>query len=148
VRAVAHDADSSVSYVMLRHRPFLRLGAVLLGVASAVAIAAAPVDAARRHTRLVRSVPARDSVIATAPARLQLWFNEPIELKVSRLRLDGPAARGVALQPLERAETADAPVTAPLPAALGDGRYVVHWSTASKDGHVVRDSFAFTLRHR
>ena len=79
---------------------------------------------------------------------MQLWFNEAIELKVSRLRLDGPTIRGVALQPLERAAGADAPVTAPLPAGLGDGRYVLHWSTASKDGHVVRDSFAFILRHR
>jgi methionine-rich copper-binding protein CopC len=155
---VALDAGSRVCYGMHRYHPITRLGALLLalGVATAALAAptdaaptgTAPTDAARRHTRLVRSIPERDSVIATAPARVQLWFNEAIELKVSRLRLDGPAARGVALQPLERAEAADAPVTAPLPAGLVDGRYVVHWSTASKDGHVVRDSFAFHLRHR
>lgn len=145
---MAHDAASRVCYGMHRNRPVLRLSALLLCVISAASVFALPADAARRHTRLVRSIPMRDSVIATAPARVQLWFNEPIELKVSRLRLDGPAVKGVALQPLERAAAADAPVTAPLPAGLADGRYVVHWSTASKDGHVVRDSFAFTLRHR
>src|SRR5688572_14870507 len=133
---------------MHRTRPVLRVSALLLCVVSAATVLALPADAARRHTRLVRSIPARDSVIAAAPARVQLWFNEPIELKVSRLRLDGPAAKGVALQPLERAAEVDAPVTAPLPNGLADGKYVVHWSTASKDGHVVRDSFAFTLRHR
>jgi methionine-rich copper-binding protein CopC len=145
---VALDATGQVCYGMHRSRPVLRLGALLLCVVSAASVLALPADAARRHTRLVRSIPARDSVIATAPARVQLWFNEPIELKVSRLRLDGPTARGVALHPLERAAIPDAPVTAPLPTGLADGRYVVHWSTASKDGHVVRDSFAFTLRHR
>jgi methionine-rich copper-binding protein CopC len=145
---VAHRATSRVCYGMHRYRPFVRLGALLLGLVGAATALALPADAGRRHTRLVRSVPARDSVIATAPARVQLWFNEPIELKVSRLRLDGPAARGVVLQPLERGEATDAPVTAPLPTGLTDGRYVVHWSTASKDGHVVRDSFAFTLHHR
>lgn len=141
-------ADDPVCFGMHRYRPVLRLSALLLCVASVASVLAVPADAARRHTRLVRSIPARDSVIETVPARIQLWFNEAIELKVSRLRLDGPAARGVALHPLERAETADAPVTAPLPSGLADGKYVVHWSTASKDGHVVRDSFAFTLRHR
>ena len=145
---MARGGASRVCYGMHRYRPVLRLSALLFGVASAVSVLAHPADAARRHTRLVRSIPARDSVIATAPTRVQLWFNEAIELKVSRLRLDGPAAKGVALQPLERADSKDAPVTAPLPAGLTDGRYVVHWSTASKDGHVVRDSFAFTLRHR
>ena len=145
---MAHGAASRVCYGMHRSRPLLRLSALVLGIAGAATVLAVPADAERRHTRLVRSIPARDSVIAAAPARVQLWFNEPIELKVSRLRLEGPAAKGVTLQPLERADAADAPVTAPLPAGLGDGRYVVHWSTASKDGHVVRDSFAFTLRHR
>lgn len=114
------------------------LGAALLAVAA---------DAGRRHTRLVRSVPARDTVVTTLPPQLQLWFSEPIELAVSRVRLAGPAAGLQPLAPLRRASTgADDPVTAPFPDALAPGRYVVHWSTASRDGHVVRDSFAFTLR--
>jgi copper transport protein len=128
-----------------------RLPAPLIALVVLVAIAtsASAAESARRHTRLVRSVPARDSVARALPPRLQLWFSETIELGVSRVRLVGPDARSHALTPLSRdGGTSAAPVTAPLPPDLGDGRYVVHWSTASKDGHVVRDSFAFTLQRR
>jgi methionine-rich copper-binding protein CopC len=124
-----------------------RLVPGLLIVISCAAMLAAPAEAARRHTRLIRSIPARDSVMGTMPASVQLWFSEPIELKVSRVRLEGVGQRAIDLVPLERA-TVDAPVTAPLPRSAADGRYTVHWSTASEDGHVVRDSFAFTLRKR
>lgn len=122
---------------------------VALVVSGAILHATTVAEAARRHTRLVRSVPPRDSVVRALPPRLQLWFSEPIELAVSRVRLVGPDASSHALAPLSRdGATNAAPVTAPLPADLVDGRHVVHWSTASRDGHVVRDSFAFTLQRR
>jgi methionine-rich copper-binding protein CopC len=120
---------------------------LLVAAMLATMMAATAADAARRHTRLVRSIPGRDSVVTVVPRQLQLWFSEPIELAVSRVRLAGPSAELRQLAPLGRASAdASAPVTAPLPDSLAAGRYTVHWSTASKDGHVVRDSFAFTIR--
>jgi methionine-rich copper-binding protein CopC len=136
---------------MHRHRsrrPRLPRPALLIAL-FALAASTTVADATRRHTRLVRSVPPRDSVVRALPPRLQLWFSEAIELEVSRVRLVGPEARSHVLAPLARDGAANtAPVTAPFPQGLADGRYVVHWSTASRDGHVVRDSFAFTLRGR
>ena len=125
----------------IRHPLVLLLAlAALVGTTSATA-------AARRHTRLIRSIPARDTVVTALPPRLQLWFSEAITLNVSRVRLVGPGQRSHALAPLARdGNSAASPVTAPWPDSLGQGRYVVHWSTASRDGHVVRDSFAFNFR--
>lgn len=126
-----------------------RLAATLLLALTGIALSAAAGEGARRHTRLVRSIPARDSVVRALPPRLQLWFSEAIELPLSRVRLEGPGPSTLTLEPLTRAgNDAAAPVTAPFPDSLPDGRYLVRWSTASRDGHVVRDSFPFTLRRR
>ena len=125
-----------------------RVGVALVGTVFLLALSAGPAAGARRHTRLLRSIPAQDSVITALPKRMQLWFSEPIELAVSRVRIEGADAKQVALAPLAQDTTAGAPVSAPMPASLTDGAYTVHWSTASKDGHVVRGSFAFRLKTR
>lgn len=117
---------------------------ILVAVGGAFS-APAPSPDARRHTRLVRSEPAKDSVIRVAPTELKLWFSEKLDLAVTRVRL---TAGEVAVEtgPLTRAEAADAPIVAPLVAPLRDGNYTVTWSTASADGHPVRGTFRFTVR--
>lgn len=138
---VAPAVGARISFGMMR-RTLLAL--LLLAVVSGVST-----DGERRHTRLLRSLPAKDSVVTALPSTLQLWFSEPIEVGVSRVRLEGADAKVIPLAPLsqERAKV-DAPVTAPFPQSLSDGTYTVHWTTASKDGHVVRGSFVFTLKAR
>lgn len=122
---------------------FLLAGALLLGTA------ASPADAARRHLRLVKSTPMADSVLSTAPTAIQLWFSEAVQLGVTRVRLAGPDAKPVTLTPLTL-ETMDGEpvVIAGIPTALANGAYRVQWSTASKDGHVVKGEIAFTVRGR
>jgi methionine-rich copper-binding protein CopC len=109
---------------------------------------AAPHDTAdmRRHTRLVRSEPAKDSVVRLAPTELRLWFSETLDLAVTRVTLADGNRQPVAVNALTRAEGADAPIVAPLNAALPDGNYTVTWSTSSKDGHPVRGTFRFSVR--
>jgi hypothetical protein len=103
---------------------------------------------ALRHTRLLRSIPGKDSVIASSPATIQLWFSEKIELGLSRVRIEG-AGKTVALSPLtQNASVADAPVVGRVPAPLADGTYTVHWTAASGDGHSVKGSFGFTIKAR
>lgn len=104
--------------------------------------------AALRHTRLLRSIPGKDSVIASSPATIQLWFSEKIELGLSRVRIEG-AGKTVALSPLtQNASVAGAPVVGRVPAPLADGTYTVHWTAASGDGHAVKGSFGFTIKAR
>ncbi len=114
------------------------LGALVLA-------AATPAEGARRHVRLVKSSPVQDSVVA-APATVELWFSEKVELGVTRVRLSGVSGTTVATGPLKRADVADAPIVAAVLGPMAAGVYTVNWSTASKDGHPVRGAFEFTVR--
>lgn len=129
--------------------PRTRLGlslASVLALAILATGAASPGDGARRHTRLTKSVPAKDTVLAASPPSIDLWFSEPVELGASRIRLTA-GERAVALGPVTRDDDVkDAPLSAKVPAPLAPGEYMVSWSTASKDGHVVKGTFAFTVR--
>ena len=140
--------------------PFVRralvLGALFVTVAAtSAANDAATGDAERsdaaavRHTRLLRSIPGKDSVITASPATIQLWFSEKIELGLSRVRIEGAGGKSVALSPLTQdASAADAPVVGRVPSPLADGTYTLHWTAASRDGHAVKGSFGFTIKAR
>lgn len=124
--------------------PSLRLLALVLFVAVFAGFTAP--HSARRHTRLVRSEPAKDSVVRVAPAELRLWFNETVDLAVTRVRLSDGTPQPIPTGTLTRANEADAPIVAPLAAPLPDGNYTVTWSASSKDGHPVRGTYRFSVR--
>jgi len=101
---------------------------------------------ARRHTRLVRSEPAKDSTVRVAPTELRLWFSETLDLGVTRIVLTDAARQPIATRALTRDAATDAPIITALDAPLPDGNYSVAWSTSSKDGHPVRGTFRFSVR--
>ena len=104
---------------------------------------------ALRHTRLLRSIPLADSATSASPAAVQLWFSEKIELGLSRVRIVGADGKSVSIAPLTQDATkAGAPVVGRVPAPLADGKYTLHWTAASGDGHAVKGSFSFTIQSR
>lgn len=119
--------------------------AALVTLASAFSTSRAD-DAARRHTSLIRSEPAKDSVVRVAPTELRLWFNEALDLAVTRVTLTDGNRQPVPTGALTRSDAANAPIVAPLAEPLPDGNYSVSWSTSSKDGHPVRGTFRFSVR--
>lgn len=134
-----------------RNTPRARRAIAFASLAALVLVVtafASPRDGAelRRHTRLVRSEPAKDSVVRVAPTELRLWFSETLDLAVTRVTLTDGNRQQVPTNALTRAEGADAPIVAPLNAALPDGNYTVTWSTSSKDGHPVRGTYRFSVR--
>jgi methionine-rich copper-binding protein CopC len=113
-----------------------------------IAFAARPVatTAARFHTKLLKSTPAANDTLATAPTAISLWFNEQVELKVTTVKLSG-AAGSVKIGAVTRDEkTKDAPVVATIPTPLAAGSYTVNWSVAGDDGHPVKGTFAFVVK--
>ena len=44
------------------------------------------------------------------------------------------------------ATKAGAPVVGRVPAPLADGKYTLHWTAASGDGHAVKGSFGFAIK--
>lgn len=95
--------------------------------------------AAWAHATLIRATPSPDRVAEGSTDRIELEFNEPVELLGLRL-LD---AAGDDRSPQGTPESADGRIVWRLPAPLRNGRYLVSWRAESLDGHVIGGAFAF-----
>jgi methionine-rich copper-binding protein CopC len=107
----------------------------------AVASVATLVEA---HARLVRSEPAAESTVRSAPAEVRLWFTESLEPMFSSAHLlDGERRRVDGVE--GKVDVADAAVLRmPLP-ALGGGRYTVAYRVVSIDSHVTTGELTFSV---
>lgn len=97
------------------------------------------------HASLLKSDPAPNSVVATAPKQVTLWFDEPVDpsfssvqvLDQNRTRVDNAF---VSVPPDDQKR-----LLVPLK-AMTDGTYTVAWKVLSAaDGHVTRGIFAFSV---
>ena len=100
---------------------------------------------ASAHAYLVKSVPAGRATVFSSPAKIQLWFNERLEPRYSFAAVFDPDGKRVDLD--------DAQVSPENPKQLAigvkqlqSGRYTVKFRVLSIDGHVVEQSFPFTIR--
>jgi copper transport protein len=94
---------------------------------------------AAAHGLLIGASPAPNSVLAVAPTRIELRFNEDINGRLSRVVL----VQGSVRTPL-RLLRADGRTLTYDAAALEPGAYIVEWRVISSiDGHLTRGAFAF-----
>lgn len=105
-----------------------------------LALLASPA-AALAHAALQSASPAADSINAAAPERIELTFNEPVQLLSLRLIDAAGQDHSPASAPLVR----DGQVLWPLPDRLPDGRYLVSWRVSSLDGHIIGGAFTFAV---
>jgi copper transport protein len=114
-----------------------RLPAVVI----ALLLTAGFCSGARAHAVLVESSPAADEVLAEAPDKAVLRFNEPVRpVRVRLLRAEDGA--GIDLGAPEAADTA---LHVAIPETLAAGSYVLSYRVTSADGHPVAGSFVFTI---
>ena len=107
-------------------------------VALVLTLLAAP--AAFAHAQLLRTDPLDGAVLAAAPARVSLEFNEPISPLA--LTLVGPDGGQSTLE----AETGEGSgLVIPLPAGLGEGSQVLNWRVVSLDGHPIAGALVFSI---
>ena len=98
-----------------------------------------------RHLKLVRSSPTANAVLATSPEKITIELSEAVELTGAKLSLAKEGGAPVPLGALRREPTAAKVLRADVPSTLANGGYVVSWRTMSKDGHVVKGTFAFRV---
>ncbi len=114
--------------------------------AGVTAFAPAPV-AMRFHAHLVRAEPAVNDTIATTPTAVKLWFSEPLELALSRVkivRVGGDTVKTGGLRhegsaPATASVDFSAPMTTP-------GTYIVTYHVVARDGHPTTGSYNFVLK--
>jgi methionine-rich copper-binding protein CopC len=100
----------------------------------------------KAHAQLQKTQPAAGETVSSPPAHIQLWFDEEVDLKVSRITLTGPSGK-VALGPTHTMMDAKS-LMADITGKLVDASYTVNWTTAAADdGHVSKGDFKFTLKH-
>ena len=100
---------------------------------------------ASAHAYLVKSVPPGRATLFASPAKIQLWFNERLEPRYSSASVLDPDGKRVDL------DNAQVSSDDPKQLAIGvkqlqSGRYTVKFRVLSVDGHVVEQSFPFTVR--
>jgi len=107
----------------------------------------AHVAPALAHSMLVKAEPPRRAVLTTAPAQVQLWFNEEIEGDYASLVvLDAEKHPVTEIKPTLAPDDLKS-IILPLP-ELTPGKYSVKFRVLSVDGHVVESYFDFTIKDK
>jgi methionine-rich copper-binding protein CopC len=99
------------------------------------------------HAHLVRAEPAVNDTLAATPKAVRLWFSEPVELGLSRVkvvRIGGDTVKTSGLRHEGTAVTTAALDLATPPTA--PGTYVVTYRVVSRDGHPTAGSYNFVLK--
>jgi len=98
------------------------------------------VSPARAHATLVASEPADGAVLATAPSRMTLRFNEPVSPLV--LRLGAPDGKAAAVQATQERESS---LAIALTQGLAQGTHLLSWRVVSLDGHPIGGTVMFSI---
>ena len=99
--------------------------------------------AAPFHFELIRSTPAANVTVKTAPARLQLWFSQVPAAGVSVISLKNDAGDVAVGKTTIMKEEKSMYVDPVKP--LAAGKYTLHWRGAGDDGHVQQGDIVFTV---
>jgi len=97
------------------------------------------------HAYLVRSRPAARAVVARAPERVRLWFNERLEPAYSRVSVWNGATQRVDAGDARVTESEPTELSVSVP-SLPAGAYTVKYRVLSVDGHLVESEFVFSVR--
>src|SRR5438552_2206699 len=112
----------------------------LLATALVAAAALALPAGASAHATLVRTVPANGAVLAHAPRKIEVVFDDTIRVGHGNAVVANGSQRSVlAGKPTVRGHV----LTLPLRAGLPDDDYSVRWSIVSDDGHQEQGVLAF-----
>ena len=120
-----------------------RLVAVLTAVLCIWGLAAAP--SASAHATVVTTDPADGTLLASAPARVTVTYNEAVSLQLGALRVFAPDGSQVEIGTADHLNGKPETATVPLKAGLKNGTYVVSWRVISADSHPVRGAWTFSI---
>ena len=95
------------------------------------------------HARLVKSAPAANAVLDTAPTTLKLWFSERPEPRFTAIQLLDSTGAAVPLGAPAGIEPNG--LSLAISRALTAGPYSVVWRTAASDGHPTNGNFSFRV---
>ena len=108
---------------------------------------AAAVPAAAPHFGLSKSMPEAGSTVAS-PEEVRLWFTQVPQEGTVQIRGVEAEEAGVHVMDAVQDEEDDRVFSVVLHGTLPPASYTVSWRGMGDDGHVVRESFEFTVAAR
>lgn len=103
-----------------------------------------PLESVLAHAQLDRTSPSASSVVPNSPQQVLLDFSEPVETKLSDIRLFGRNDIEISIGDVRTEPNDKSIILADLP-QLDSGPYVVVWNTTSTDGHALNGAFTFEV---
>jgi len=121
-----------------------RLFSAALGVALILTVVAATPSTRIQHFALSNSSPEAGSTVA-APGEVRLWFTQEPQEGTLQIRLLEAEDAGVHV--MDAVQDGEDPTVfyIELHGTLPPAPYTVSWRGMGQDGHVVRDTFEFTV---
>src|SRR5918992_2115242 len=130
-----------VALTSLHQRAELTIAALTIG--TALLILARPAHA---HAIVHTTQPRIDEILANAPERVVMRFNEPVEINFGSLRVFDTNARRVDKGKTEHLPGEPDAIHVALEPNLPKGTYTVAWRIVSADGHPIAEAFVFHVR--
>lgn len=97
------------------------------------------------HAILVRSEPAKDSIITTAPKQIDVWFNDKVGSEFKALAVIDSTGKRLDNKDVQQ-ETFDQSHLYATLQPLTPGTYTVRYRVVSVDTHIVSGKFQFTVK--
>jgi methionine-rich copper-binding protein CopC len=95
------------------------------------------------HMKASKTEPAANATLTASPSRVQIWFTQAPDAKVSKLDLAGPTG---AVKLAGFRVTSEKSMVAQVEGDLAEGRYTLRWQSAGNDGHIQKGEFSFTVK--
>jgi len=112
-----------------------------LGTLAALLLLAAPA-AALAHAKMMDSNPKDGSTVGAGLSQIELKFSKPLRLSMVHVR--DASKHDVPLK--NKLPTAFAPAVKISVDGLTPGSYEVSWTAVTEDGHVMKGTFAFSVK--
>lgn len=107
-------------------------------------LSAAPISAFA-HAKMVKSEPAKDSVIATAPQKVDVWFDDKVGSEFKALAVIDSTGKRMDNKDVQQETFNEAHLYATLQ-PLPPGVYTVRYRVVSIDTHIVTGKFQFSVK--
>ena len=111
---------------------------ILAAACSAFALSAS----ACAHAVIVQASPALDAAVTRGDLDISLRFNSRIDAQRSRLTLQDPDSKAIAVTPVP----SEPNVLAGRAHVESPGHWSLRWQVLSRDGHITRGDVRFTVR--
>ncbi|MEQ1637461.1 MAG: copper resistance CopC family protein [Methylococcales bacterium] len=102
-------------------------------------------EATLAHAILVKSEPAKDSVLTTSPPKIDVWFNDKVGTEFKALAVIDSTGKRFDNKDVQQ-ETFDQSHLYATLQPLAAGTYTVRYRVVSVDTHIVTGKFQFTVK--